>query len=84
MEKCSLFILALENSSPNVTTAVASRKPSAALSQTPDLIKFATTGKAITITDNNTKKPIVVVKGNYSSTIKGDGLYLRRETGRVG
>ncbi len=63
----------------NLATAIASRKPSAVLSQTPDLIKFATTGKGITITDNNTKKPIAVVKGKYSSTIKGNGLYLRRE-----
>ena len=76
-----------------LATAFASRKPSAVLSQTPDLIKFATTGKCITIADKNSRKPIAVFvpkvrrqgphKGNYSSTWNGNGLYLEERKDRA-
>ena len=59
-------VRALEIAS-NIGQAAAARNPSAALRATPDLIKFATTGKGLTIIDNKTGKKTVV---------KGSGLYL--------
>ena len=59
-------VRALEIAS-NIGQAAVTRDPKAALKVTPDLIKFATTGKGLTIIDNKTGKKTVV---------KGSGLYL--------
>ena len=59
-------VRALEIAS-NIGQAAVTRDPKAALNVTPDLIKFATTGKGLTIIDNKTGKKTVV---------KGGGLYL--------